>query len=139
MNIGEVSRRLGLPASTIRYYEKEGLISHQPRVSGRRKFNDQALVELQFVQLAQAAGFTIAETKSLLENHGRDPSPIGLWMPFVEQKQASIKQRIKDLQQMDRILDKLTRCECSTIKQCVSAAKICSRDQEPNQNVDTSH
>ena len=122
MNIGDVSQRLGIPASTIRYYEKEGLIEHQSRVSGRRKFNDQALVALQFVQLAQAAGFTIAETKSLLESHRQDPSPAGLWRPFVEQKQASIKQRIKDLQQMDRILDQLTLCECSTLEQCVGAS-----------------
>ena len=130
MNIGDVSRRLGLPASTIRYYEKEGLIGFQSRVSGRRRFNDQALVELQFVQLAQAAGFTIAETKSLLESHGKDPSPTGLWMPFVEEKQACIKQQIEDLHQMDRILDKLTRCECSTIKQCVSAANANSRNKK---------
>ena len=122
MNIGDVSQRLGMPASTIRYYEKEGLIERQSRVSGRRKFNDQALVGLQFVRLAQAAGFTIAETKSLLESHRHDPSPAGLWRPFVEQKQASIKQQIKDLQQMDRILDQLTLCECLTLEQCVGAS-----------------
>jgi len=121
MNIGDVSRRLGMPASTIRYYEKEGLIERQSRVSGRRKFNDQALVALQFVRLAQAAGFTIAETKSLLDSHRSDPSPAGLWRPFVEQKRASIKQQIKDLQQMDHILDQLNLCECSTLEQCVGA------------------
>ena len=123
MNIGDVSRRLGMPASTIRYYEKEGLIERQSRVSGRRKFNDRALVGLQFVQLAQAAGFTIAEIKSLLESHRHDPSPAGLWKPFVERKQTSIKQQIEDLQQMDRILDQLTQCKCSTVEQCVGASK----------------
>ena len=122
MNIGDVSQRLGMPASTIRFYEKEGLIEHQPRISGRRNFNDQALVALQFVQLAQAAGFSIAETKSLLENHKQDPSCKGLWMPLVEKKQANIKQQINDLQQMDRILDALRGCECTSIKQCVGAS-----------------
>ena len=66
MKIGEVARRLGVPASTIRYYEREGLIERQHRVSGRRQFDERALLMLQFAQLAQAAGFTIAETKGLL-------------------------------------------------------------------------
>ena len=62
MQIGDVARKLDMPASTIRYYEKVGLIERQQRVSGRRQFNDRALFALRFVQLAQAAGFTIGET-----------------------------------------------------------------------------
>ncbi len=122
MNIGNVSQQLGLPASTIRYYEREGLIEWQLRVSGRRNFNTKAIETLQFLQLAQSAGFTLSETRSLLDNHNMDPSPTGLWWPLVEQKQKSIKQQIKDLQRMDQILDKLRQCQCATIKQCVSAA-----------------
>ncbi len=67
MKIGDVAERLGIPVSTIRYYEKVGLIEHQRRVSGRRDFDERALFALQFIQLAQAAGFTIVEMKSLLE------------------------------------------------------------------------
>ena len=122
MDIGEVAEQLGLPASTIRYYEKEGLIERQVRFSGRRQFNDQAVVALQFVQLALAAGFTIAETKALLEHHHDNPTSKGLWRPFVEQKQVCIKQKIKDLQLMERILDDLNRCECESITECVRAA-----------------
>ena len=124
MNIGDVSQQLGMPASTIRYYEKEGLLEAQVRVSGRRKFSHQALVTLQFIQMAQAAGFTIAETKSLLQHHKQDPGVMGLWRPFVEAKQTSIKQQIRDLQKMDRILDQLTKCECVTLEQCVKASLL---------------
>lgn len=133
MNIGEVSCQLGMPASTIRYYEKEGLIDYQRRVSGRRIFNDQSLVALQFVKLAQAAGFSIAETKTLLEAHAKEPGAKGLWRPFVEEKQASIKQQIKDLRKMDRVLDLLCRCECTTIKQCVNASNCKTSADGPGQ------
>ena len=139
MNIGDVSQRLGMPASTIRYYEKEGLIEHQPRISGRRNFSVKSLVTLQFVQLAQAAGFTIAETRSLLENHREDPGCTGLWMPFVAQKQASIKQKIKDLQQMDGILDRLRDCKCTTIQQCVDASNSLSNPTKRNRGIGPSH
>ena len=78
MKIGDVSERLGIPASTIRCYEKVGLIERQRRVSGQRYFDDRALFALRFIQLAKAAGFTIAEMKSLLESYAKDPSPAGL-------------------------------------------------------------
>ena len=91
MNIGHVAEQLGIPASTIRYYEKVGLIERQNRVSGRRNFDDRALVALRFVRIAQAAGFTIAEIKSLLDSYTRDPSPAGLWKPFAETKQKLVK------------------------------------------------
>ena len=52
VKIGDVSEQLGIPASTIRYYEQVGLIDQQQRVAGRRAFNEKALYMLQFVQLA---------------------------------------------------------------------------------------
>ena len=119
MKIGDVAEQLGIPASTIRYYEQVGLIDQQQRVAGRRVFNDKALFMLQFVQLAQTAGFSIAETKSLLDNYANDPSPRGLWKGFAETKQNSIRQQIKNLEQMDRILSKLIRCECESLEECV--------------------
>ena len=129
MNIGDVAEQLRIPASTIRYYEKVGLIERQRRVSGRRCFDDRALVALRFVQIAQAAGFTIAEIKSLLESHARDPSPAGLWKPFAEKKQVTIRQQIKTLRQMDHILAELINCRCSTLAECIRLA-----DSDPRAN-----
>ena len=122
MRIGMVSDRLGVPASTIRYYEKVGLIERQHRVSGRREFNDRALLVLQFVQLAQSAGFTIAETRALLESYVDDPSPAGMWQPFAQAKRGSIREQIKSLRQMDRVLAALLSCECATLDECVALA-----------------
>ena len=119
MKIGDVSEQLGIPASTIRYYEQVGLIDQQQRVAGRRAFNEKALYMLQFVQLAQAAGFSIAETKLLLDNYANDPGPGGLWKGFAETKQNSIRQQIKTLEQMDRILTRLIKCECESLEECV--------------------
>lgn len=135
MNIGDVSRRLGLPASAIRYYESEGLIEIQPRIGGRRNFDANAIEGLRFVQLAQSAGFTLSETRSLLEQHKLDPSATGLWRPLVQQKQKSIKQQIIALQKMDRVLDTLKQCHCMSIKQCVGAADAsCQSDSSCSAN-----
>ena len=119
MKIGVLADRLGMPASTIRYYERIGLLERQRRVAGRRVFDDRALFTLKFIQLAQAAGFTIAEAKSLLEHHAADPSRDGFWQPFAEAKQKAIRQQINELKRMDRVLSALLACECSTLEECV--------------------
>lgn len=122
MKIGDVAKRLGVPASTIRYYEKEGLIERQQRVSGRRQFDERALLMLRFAQLAQAAGFTISETKGLLRSYAADPNPSGMWQPFVEAKRVAIRKQIGALQQMDAILGELLNCRCETMSDCVKMA-----------------
>ncbi|PCJ27488.1 MAG: Cu(I)-responsive transcriptional regulator [SAR86 cluster bacterium] len=127
MNIGEVSSQLSIPASTIRYYEKIGLIERQGRISGRRQFNERAIYTLQFVQLARIAGFSIAEIKSLLKNYEKDYTASGLWNPLAKAKQKSIREQINNLQYMDSILDKLIQCRCKTLKACIQATTKCAR------------
>ena len=122
MKIGDVSKYLGIPASTIRYYESEGLIGQLSRVSGRREFDAQALFALRFVQLAQAAGFSIKEMKSLLESYEQDPRPSGMWRSLAESKRRSVREQIKDLRCMDQILGKLLDCDCETLNECIEVA-----------------
>jgi len=121
MKIGEVSRRLNMPASTIRYYEKRGLLNPD-RISGKREFDSNALVKLQFVQLCQAAGFSIVEIRKLLANYAQDSSRQGPWFPAVEVKLAEIREQIDKLQRSEALLNELVECRCKTIEQCVSNA-----------------
>jgi MerR family redox-sensitive transcriptional activator SoxR len=122
MKIGDVSKQLGIPASTIRYYESEGLIDLQSRVSGRREFDAQAVLTLRFVQLAQRAGFSIKEMKSLLQSYDEDPNPSGMWGSLASAKRQSVREQIKDLRRMDQILGKLLDCDCETLNECVEVA-----------------
>lgn len=121
MNIGDVSQKLDMPASTIRYYEKIGLIEPQQRVSGRRKFDVPALFALEFISLAQTSGFTIAEIKSLLEAYSDDPSSNGDWMAIAQKKRATLKTQIQELKQMDDILSELISCDCGSLTACIKA------------------
>jgi len=122
LKIGEVSKRLGIPSSTIRYYEKNGLIPPPERVSGKRDFNTNTLVTLRFIQLCQAAGFTISEIRSLVENYKSDPSKDGLWQPAVGSKRAEVRNRIEELKRVDAVLGELMKCRCNSIEQCVGLA-----------------
>ena len=67
MLIGEVARRSGIPAHTIRFYETQQLVSSPARAtSGYRVYSDQVLSELGFIKQAQQLGFTLDDIKEIL-------------------------------------------------------------------------
>ncbi len=70
LDIAEVSRRSGLPASTLRYYEEQGLIASAGRRGLRRIFEPEILTRLSLVVLGQAAGFSLGQIGQMLGASG---------------------------------------------------------------------
>ncbi len=65
--IGEVTKRLGLSADTLRYYEKFGLLTKVSRTaSGIRQYDDKDISKLKFIKRAQRMNFSLEEIKKLL-------------------------------------------------------------------------
>ena len=71
MDIGEVVRQSGLPASTLRFYEQKGLIVAVGRRGLRRLFDPGVLERLALISLAQQAGFTLDEIGVMFGPDGR--------------------------------------------------------------------
>ena len=113
MLIAQVSERTGLAASAIRYYEQMGLIPRARRVAGRRQFEEEDLAPLFVVQLAIDAGFTLAETRQLVCDFGRDG-----WRRLAEKKRAEIRATARRLETMEELLGRLLRCACPSIEVC---------------------
>lgn len=70
IDIGEVARRSGVPASTLRYYEEKGLIASIGRRGLRRLFDDEVLERLALIALGRAAGFSLGEIASMFSADG---------------------------------------------------------------------
>jgi DNA-binding transcriptional MerR regulator len=71
MKIGELAERSGVPASTIRYYEKEGLLPKAQRgTNGYRDYQDGALSRLDLIQLGQNLGFSLNAIRTVVALHG---------------------------------------------------------------------
>ncbi|MEX1221136.1 MAG: helix-turn-helix domain-containing protein [Idiomarina sp.] len=70
MDIAEVAKRSGVPASTLRYYEEKGLVSSIGRQGLRRVFNDNILERLALIALGRAAGFALDEIAGMLGSKG---------------------------------------------------------------------
>lgn len=117
--IGEVARRAGIRASAIRYYEQAGLIPGPARVGGRRRYDDTVLVSLDVIRLAQRAGFTIQEVRTLLHGFGPRIRASTRWRKLAERKRGELSARIAEAQRMQELLELLAECDCETLGECV--------------------
>ncbi len=66
MNIGEASKRTGLPIKTIRYYEEIGLLVADRRSNGYRDYSDDHIHRLSFLKRAREFGFSLDDCRELL-------------------------------------------------------------------------
>jgi DNA-binding transcriptional MerR regulator len=71
LDIAEVARRSGLPASTLRFYEEKGLIASIGRRGLRRSFDAKVLERLALIALGQASGFSLDEIARMFAPDGK--------------------------------------------------------------------
>ena len=71
LDIAEVARRSGVPASTLRFYEEKGLVTSLGRRGLRRLFADSVLERLALIALGRTAGFSLEEIGRMLGGGGR--------------------------------------------------------------------
>ena len=111
MNIGEVSRAVGLPAKTIRYYEDIGLVRPLRGANGYRDFNEQDLHKLAFLGRSRSLGFSINDCRTLLSLYeDRDRASADVKAVAAEHLER-ITQKISELQALKSTLENLvTRC-----------------------------
>ena len=71
LDIGEVVKRSGVPASTLRFYEEKGLIAPVGRRGLRRLFHPGVLERLALIALGKTAGFSLDEIRLMFGREGR--------------------------------------------------------------------
>jgi MerR family redox-sensitive transcriptional activator SoxR len=116
--IGEVARRAGIQPSALRYYERIGLMPAPTRVSGRRRYSERTVQMLKVVQLAQSAGFTVAEIQILLHGFAPDTPPAARWQPLARQKLFELDALMARIQQMKHVLEAGLNCGCLRLEDC---------------------
>lgn len=65
--IGQISEMFGLPISTLRYYDKEGLFPGMQRTSGIRRFGDREIEALRVIECLKKSGLEIKDIKQFME------------------------------------------------------------------------
>lgn len=96
--IGQVAKRTGLSAPTIRYYEEIGLLTKPKRSpSGYRRYSVEVLDQLRFVQLAKKLGLSLEEVQPLIRLIGTGTPPSATLLPHVRRHVAAADRRIREL------------------------------------------
>jgi DNA-binding transcriptional MerR regulator len=115
LTIGEVARRAGVATSSIRYYERIGLLPKPSRSGGQRRYEPDVLGKLGFIGVAQSAGFKLREIKQLID--GTD----GLGAPMrslASQKLAELEALLERTEAMKGWLEVAQACGCATPDEC---------------------
>lgn len=121
MSIGAIAKRTGLRVSAIRFYESAGLIPPTRRAGGKRVYDASVFEAIALVQLAQDAGFTLAETRTLIAGFERGTPANARWHAMARRKLVDVEERIERARTMKQVLERLLRCKCETLGQCVRA------------------
>ena len=118
LTIGEVARRAGIAASSIRYYERIGLLPAPERVGGQRRYDADVLGKLGFIGVAQNAGFKLREIKELLDDSD-GAGDLGTAMRSLSvQKLDEVEALLERTVAMKGWLEQAKDCGCSTPEQC---------------------
>lgn len=97
MRIGEIAKLSELPSSTIRFYEKQGLLPDTPRTAaGYRVYDENILQRIQFIKIGQMLGFKLHELPALM-GQGDTLDHEGL-LQKLDIKQAELAQQIMTLE-----------------------------------------
>ncbi|MDV7144468.1 Cu(I)-responsive transcriptional regulator [Tropicimonas sp. TH_r6] len=110
MNIGDVARRTGLPAKTIRYYEEIGLISPLRDENGYRRFRESDMHRLAFLGRARSLGFSIEDCRGLLELYGDRQRASADVKRIARGHLARIDEKLAELTAMRQALAHLVSC-----------------------------
>lgn len=118
MTIGEVARRSGIRPSALRYYESAGVLPEPERENGRRRYGPEVLELLAVVRVAQQAGFTIAEIRTLLHGFTAETPLSERWRELASKKLPEVEALIRRALGMKRLLERGLRCDCLRLEDC---------------------
>ncbi|OBJ02787.1 MerR family transcriptional regulator [Mycobacterium alsense] len=115
LTIGEVAREAGIAATTLRYYERIGLVPAPARLGGQRRYDDSVLARLEVIRLCKSAGFTLEEIQLLFADDapGRPAS-----RALAEAKLAEIDAQMESLARARAVIQWGMRCTCPSIDAC---------------------
>jgi MerR family redox-sensitive transcriptional activator SoxR len=134
ITIGELSRRTGIPSSTLRYWELVKVLPKPMRISGQRRYSPEAADLVAVLQLAQACGFSLPEMRRLL--HGFQPGTTASerWRTTARDHRQVLEEKIARLKAMSRLLRRLEQCECLDLAVCGRRAKNLLDSRRPRNN-----
>ncbi|PLS23398.1 MerR family transcriptional regulator [Neptunicoccus cionae] len=109
MRIGELAEKTGVSRDTIRFYERNGLISSSvsdSTTNNYREYKDDCVVILKFYAGAREAGMSIADLRSIMESTADSCDP-EVGRRVIQSKISELKERAGQIENVIRFLEKV--------------------------------
>jgi MerR family mercuric resistance operon transcriptional regulator len=104
-NIGGLAKAAGMPTSTVRFYERQGLLRPDSRSrSNYRVYGQAALRRLRFIRAAHAAGFTLSDMARLLAEVDGEPETCAHVQNLITQRLAKVEATLSQLTHAREVL-----------------------------------
>src|SRR5437867_5807252 len=111
--IGQLARGANVPVSTVRFYERHGILKPRGRSGGNyRQYDDASLERLRFIRASQAIGFSLADIRALIEIAYAEETPCDEMLGVGQKQLAEVRQRLKDLRRVEKALAKVIESCC---------------------------
>jgi len=129
LDIGQVVRQSGIPASTLRYYEEKGLIASSGRHGLRRLFDTAVLERLALIALGRSAGFSLDEIGLMFTGDGQPCIDRGVLAAKADELDRTIRRlsAMRDGLRHAAVCPAPSHMECPTFRRIVRAAASKSR------------
>ena len=98
--IGQVSEMFGLPVSTLRYYDKEGLFPSMQRRSGIRRFGDTEIEALRVIECLKASGLEIKDIRRFMDWCAEGPASYARRKELFEARKCAVEAEMARLSKM---------------------------------------
>jgi MerR family redox-sensitive transcriptional activator SoxR len=131
LTIGQVAATVGVNASAVRYYERQGVMPAPERASGQRRYRPDAIARLRTIRAAQQVGLSLTEITQLLAGADTGESAEVL-RELAERRLPDVDALIERAQKMKGWLELAAQCRCTSLDVCdLFAADELSRAGKP--------
>ena len=121
-SIKEISEMTRLPASTLRYYDKQGLLPSLKRDANNvRIFDDDDYRTLKIIECLKKSGLSIKDIKEFIDAAGQGDKSLNQRLKIFKKRRDFLKRELKDLQEVLSVMEYKcwyyqTACEAGTEK-----------------------
>ncbi|GAB3979575.1 redox-sensitive transcriptional activator SoxR [Plantactinospora veratri] len=119
LTIGELAERSGVPASALRFYERQGLIGSRRTSGNQRRYHRSTLRKVAFIRASQSVGIPLSLIGEVLGFLPEDVAPTReFWLRASECWSAELNDRIARLERMRDLFTECVGCGCLSFEQC---------------------
>jgi len=119
LTIADVSRRSGVAASALRFYEQRGLIASERTGAGHRRYPRAVLRRIAFIVFAQKVGLSLEEIAAELDKLPLNRVPERAdWARLSGRWTRRVDERIEELERLKAGLTQCIGCGCLSLQHC---------------------